>query len=68
MISVKRNLRFDFGKSDLKFKVFLIEPFRTTVQIRIYCTTCLHKHNNIRVALSRTSFQRYCGDCNGVEV
>ena len=32
---------FDFNKSDLKFKEFLIDPFQVTAWIRVYWSTCL---------------------------
>lgn len=49
------DLIFDFNKSDLKFDIFLIDPFWATAWIRVYCPACLPKHNSIRSTLAEHS-------------
>ena len=38
---VKQNLIIDFIKSDLELELFLIDSFQKTIQITVYCSTCL---------------------------
>ena len=55
---IKRNLVLDFKKPDWKLKLFLFDPLRGTVRIRVYCP----------ITLCKTSFSSYCAECKQVEV